>query len=179
MKNTKRIKATGLSNRTEFEIHIERIAFAQTELRTVQAQRDHAIQEAQADTAARIAELEAEIETKTVLCEKFAEGHRAELLPDEKKSKSVETAFARYGFRTNTPSLKTLSKVTWEQVVTNLRALGLSKFLRLTYDPDKQKLLGAQTTAPLAAIGVRVVQGEDFFIEPKVDGGTKIKSEAA
>jgi phage host-nuclease inhibitor protein Gam len=112
MKKPTRIKATGLTNRLDFETTIDRIAYAQTELRTLEAERDHAVLVAQATHALQIEDLIAEIEAKAALCEKFAEAHRAELLPGT--AKSNETPLSRYGFRKGNRTLKTLSKWTWE-----------------------------------------------------------------
>lgn len=174
-----RIKSTGLANRIDFEVTVDRCSFIQVELDRLNAQKNQFIQIAQAHAAEHIAELQAEQKFKVALCEKYAEEHRAELLPDEKKTKSNETPLSRYGFRTGTPSLKLLSKISWEKVVDNLRALKLTKYIRTTYEPDKQKLLADGTNFTLSEIGVKIVQSETFFIEPKVDGGETIKVEGA
>lgn len=174
---TKRIKATGLTNRIDFECTVDRCTFIQTELRQIAAARAAREVIAKSYCVEEEAALKAELKAKAVLCEKFAEEHRPELLPNEKRSKSAETPLSRYGFRTGTPALKPLRKLSWEKIVENIQKLKLTQFLRSTFEVDKQALLTAQTDAPLSEIGVRVSQEETFFIEPKVDGAETLKAE--
>ncbi len=181
---TKRPKATGLTNRIDFEVTVDRCSFIDTELRRLYADRDALVQKAQNYSAAIIAELEKEQKTKLALCEKFASAHRAELLPDEKKSKSAETPLSVFGFRTGTPALKLVAKMTWEKVVAMLQADRRPLWLRTKVEPAKDIMLGCananiKNVQVLAKYGVRVVQTESFFIEPKVDGAETIKKESA
>ena len=176
---SKRIKAESFRTRIDFEIAVDRISYAQIELRNTEVTRDEAVLQVQQAYGPAITELQDEIKTKVTLCEKYALEHRAELLPDEKRAKSAETVLARYGFRTGMPVLKLLSKGTWEKVTDKLRALGKMKFVRVSYETDKQALLTAQTTEDLSALGVKVVQGEAFYIEPKAEGAEAVKGGAS
>ncbi len=174
---TKRIKAPSITTRIKFERLLDEIAASTVELRHCQAARNNAVQRAQTIFQSEIEAHEAAIKAKASLCEKYAKEHRDELLPG--KVKSAETPLARYGFRTGMPTLKLLSKFTWEQVVQRLKHLGKRQFIRMVLEPDKQAILTAQTTDDLSDFGVRVVQAETFFIEPKVDGADLVKAGGA
>lgn len=173
-----RIKAESFANRISFEVAVDRCSFVEAELRRLYAERDQAVQEAQKTHADEISTLATELKAVAALCEKYAEDHRAELLPDEKKSKSVQTPHSVYGFRTGMPVLKLFAKNTWEKVTDQLRAMGRHKLVRVSYETDKQALLTAQTTVDLAALGVRVVQSETFYIEPKTEKAETVKAGA-
>jgi phage host-nuclease inhibitor protein Gam len=192
MKTTKskRIKATGLTNRLDFETTVDRIAYAQTELRALEAERDHAVLVAQATHALAIEDLYKEIEAKAALCEKFAEEHRAELLPGT--AKSNETPLSRYGFRLGNPTLKTLSKWTWEKVIAALDRFQMNDCIRVKREVDKDAILckggdGAidgyenakKRAVALNEVGLRIVQAETFYIEPKVDGAEQVNGGAS
>ena len=175
-----RTNSTGLTNRLDFECTIDRISYIQVELRQLTAERDAAVQAAQQTHAEMIAELSDELKAKAALCEKFADEHRTDLLPG--KAKSAETPLSRYGFRLGNPTLKTMAKKTWEQVLEMLDE-GRPDYVRLTPSVDKETILSdyAQdlvTKEVLASFFIRVVQNEGFFIEPKVDGAEPVKAEA-
>lgn len=177
--STKRIKAESFANRISFEIAVDRCSFLEAEVRRLEAEQALAVLKAQKTNADELATAAIELKSTVALCEKYAEDHRAELLPDENKSKSVQTAHSVYGFRTGMPVLKLFSKNTWEKVTDRLRALGKMKFVRVSYETNKQALLTAQTSEDLAALGVKVVQAEDFYIEPKTDGAETVKAGGA
>jgi phage host-nuclease inhibitor protein Gam len=182
MKKSTRIKSTGLDNRLDLEITVDRISYVQTELRQLEAERDAAVQDAQAMHAEVIAELQAEIKAKAALCEKFAEAHRTDLLPADKKS--TETPLSRWGFRTGMPQLKLMSKWTWEKVVEAIDRRGLDEeYIRVKREPAKDAMLAdlsakghlGEDTQP-SQVGVRFFQEETFFIEPKVDGSEQVRA---
>lgn len=168
-----RAKSTGLANRLSFEGAVDRIAEIQVSLRQLTAERDARIQAAQQHHAEEIAALEDELKGKLALCEKFAAQHRDTLLTG--KAKSLETPLARWGFRTGMPKLKLLSKWTWDKVLAKLQEVGEEKFVRLKPEVDREMILAtyadnAVADTTLATYGVRVVQDESFFVEPKLDG---------
>jgi len=175
MKN-KRIKATSFTCRLSFEIAVDRCSFVEAELRRLEAERDQVVLLAQKTNADEIATLATELKATAALCEKYAEANRAELLPDEKRSKSVQTTHSTYGFRSGMPVLKLFSKNTWEKVTDQLRAMGKTKLIRVHYETDKQALLTAHTTLDLSALGVRVAQAETFYIEPRTAGAETVKA---
>lgn len=88
------------------------------------------------------------------------------------KMRSIEMLHGVIGWRLNTPSLKTLSGWTWDRVLECVKKLPrLANYIRAKEEINKQALvadreqLGADG---LRAIGVRVVQEEEFFVDPKL-----------
>lgn len=94
------------------------------------------------------------------------------------KKKSLDMAHGTIGFRTGTPKLKPLKGFTW------LKALPLVKeylpgYVRTTEDVVKDKLLAdrdgtltvdgeeVKMTDEMAHCGIKVVQDESFYVEPK------------
>ena len=185
MKTPKRIKASGLSNLLDFELTIDRISQIQTEVRALSAERDAAVQAAQQLNAIAIAELEAEQKAKAALCEKYADEHRAELLPD-KAVKSAETPLSRWGFRLGNRSVLLLRKtLPWDEVVGLLKLVGAQKCIRTVEEVNKEAILSSTNamgelthelgTCQIGDVGLKIKQDETFYIEPKVDGGEQVK----
>ena len=97
----------------------------------------------------------------------------AEAHPDDfGKAKSLEMLHGIIGWRTNTPSLKTLSGWTWDRVLEKLKTLPLMlQYIRTKEEVNKQALLGDRDgIGPdgLRNVGLRVVQEDEFFVEPKL-----------
>jgi phage host-nuclease inhibitor protein Gam len=190
---TTRAKSSGLANRIDFELAVDRVSHIQTELRTLEAERDAAVQIAQAKHAGRIKELEDEMKGKIALCEKFADEHRDELLAG--KAKSAETPLSRYGFRLGNRSIVLLNKgCSWDSAVKIFKAFKLPEFVRTVEEVNKEALLQAvnadgmitkiegteeKIITPLATTGLKVKQVETFFVEPKVEGGETVKGGAS
>ena len=172
-KNTStRIKATGLSNRIDFETTIDRISYIQTELRELEAERDARVQAAQTTHAELI----------------------AELLPS--KPKSSETPLSLYGFRLGNRSVILLKKgCSWDAAVIILKSLKFIDCVRTVEEVNKETILartdehGLLATSatelakgengarmPLSTIGLKIKQDETFYIEPKVEGGDTVKA---
>jgi phage host-nuclease inhibitor protein Gam len=116
----------------------------------------------------RIDGLSNDIEEKSGLLQQWAEENSEEF----GNKKSVEFLHGRIGFRTGTPKLKTLAGWTWDKV----KGVLDSTFIRTKSEPDKELLLasyarGEITDATLRGVGVKVVQDEAFFVEPKIEEG--------
>lgn len=172
MKTTTRIKALSLRSRAEFDQTIDQLARLTVALRQAEAARDEQLQAVRALHDGPCADLKTEIERLALAAEKYAEGHRDDLLPG--KAKSAETALAIFGWRLGQPTLKTLNKAwTWDRVLEELGARGLSRFIRTKREPDKDALKVHLQPEELAAVGCRIDQAETFFVEPKerTEGG--------
>lgn len=87
-----------------------------------------------------------------------------------KKGKSFDTTVGSVGFRTGKHTLKPISKMTWDKVLTLVK-VSLPDYVRTIEEVAKDKILAdrhTQAVAPhLATVGLRVVQEERFFIELK------------
>lgn len=86
------------------------------------------------------------------------------------KTKSFDTSHGKVGFRTGTPKLRLLPRISWDKVLENLKA-HLPAYVRTTEEPAKDKLLtdryNADVALNLQKLGLRVEQDERFFIELK------------
>lgn len=93
------------------------------------------------------------------------------------KKKSLETVHGVVGFRTGTPSLKTLKGFTWASVLTLVKKT-LPEYLRTKEEVNKELLLADRDKATIkvamAEIGVCVAQDETFFIELKKEEGATV-----
>lgn len=87
--------------------------------------------------------------------------------------KSITFTHATIGFRTGTPTLKTLTGWTWDRVLEKMKLVGgWSKYLRVKEEINKQTLIVDRESIgddQLRTIGLRVLQTESFFIDPKIE----------
>ena len=92
------------------------------------------------------------------------------------KKKSIDFAAGTLGFRTGTPKLKLLARWTWDKVLEAIEARAFN-FIRTTPEVDKEAIITFFNTSTdkaeveakvLAPIGVKVVQDESFYVEPKL-----------
>ena len=86
--------------------------------------------------------------------------------------RSIETVHGTLGWRMGGPSLRTLPGWTWDQVKENLKAVSAMGYIRVKEEVNKQNLLADRETISaekLRELGVRVVQEESFFVEPKLN----------
>lgn len=161
-----RIKATSFTSHAEFESALDQIAAAQVNLRTLEAYRDRDLQAVRDRHAPAIDAVAEFLKRQIVLAEKYAETHRDEVLPG--KLKSAETALAVFGFRKGNPTLKPLNKRwTWDSVLEAVKARFKGRFIRTKEELDKDAIKAQLDDEQLAAIGCRIDQADDFFVEAK------------
>jgi phage host-nuclease inhibitor protein Gam len=99
-------------------------------------------------------------------CQRWAEANPSAFVP----RKSLDLMHGVLGFRTGQPRLKLLSGTTWNRVLELLALNRLTDFIRQKQEPDKERILAERETLTdelLKRIGVKVVQDETFYIEPK------------
>lgn len=87
------------------------------------------------------------------------------------KKKSLELVHAIVGYRTSTPSLKTIRGVTWAKAIALIEAIR-PDFLRKKVEVDKEAIIAQRDALQpegLKALGVRIDQAERFFMDPKKD----------
>lgn len=96
----------------------------------------------------------------------WSEAHKA----DFGDAKSIAMTHAVIGYRTGQPQLKTLKGWTWDRVLESVRTIFGTDWLRIKVEVDKAKLLSVREgrADDFPRIGVRVVQEETFYVEPKV-----------
>jgi phage host-nuclease inhibitor protein Gam len=188
-----RLKAPALVNEVEFRVMISEIARIQNQLAVIVAKRDGAIQRIQSVYATRIEPLEAAIEAKLSLVEKYADENRSALLPKDKKS--ADTTLATFGWRLGNRTVKPLTKKhTPEVTIALLKELGLGAYVRKTEEIAKDLILadckddktlamlfvaGDETKTieiPIANAGLKIAQTETFYVEPKAESATTLKA---
>lgn len=94
--------------------------------------------------------------------EAYATRERKNLLTGTKKS--VVLPGGEFGWRT-TPGKVSISKVAATTIVDNLRELGLTKYLRVTTEVDREALLKDRPTLA----GVRYSKTENFYVKPATE----------
>jgi len=192
---SKRIKVTPIPDADTFYQTVNAAADIQTEINVLEARRDRALQRVAAAFAAKLAPLDEAIKAKVTLAEAYADAHKKELLPKDKKS--VELAQAIFGWRTGMPAVRFTSKQIEEAtVVEALKANHLGTYVRTVEEVAKDKILADAkrieernitvlnsdrgTYVILAEVGLKITQSETFYIEPKVATGETLKpAEAA
>jgi hypothetical protein len=90
--------------------------------------------------------------------------------------------FATFGYRAGQPHLEPRSKMTWDKILTALLAAGKKLYVRYKPEVNREALLLAAKAleqkpeaqqAFLVEHGVKLVQDEDFYIEPKADDDSR------
>ena len=187
---TKRLKAPVISSEEEFRATITGIAQLQNQVLALCAKRDGAVQRVQAEFAERIDPVDDAIDAALSLVEKYADEHRAALLPKDRKS--ADTTLATFGSRTGNRTVKTTSKkIDEETVVAALKANHLGAYVRTVEAIAKEKILADvrydegvkadvlvssnAALVVLAELGLKIAQSETFFVEPKAESGETLK----
>lgn len=167
---TKRIKQTmdEIETREEMEATVERIARATIARDGLMAEMDHELTEIRARYEPQITAYGQELDAAMALAQRWAEANPAEF----NGRKSIDMMHGVVGFRTGTPKLKLLSGWTWTKVLDVLKLNKVVEFVRTKEEVDKECILANRETISedtLKRIGVKVVQDESFFVEPKRD----------
>lgn len=167
---TQRLKLTrpAIRSRAEMENLVGEIADLTLQQRALTNTLDTQIKAARERFEEPLAALAKSLDEKMAVAQDWAEANPA----DFGKLKSVEMVHGTVGWRTGQPALKTLAGWTWDRVLEKLKTLpAMLDFIRLKEEVNKAAILDAReslTPDALRALGVRVVQEEAFFVEPKL-----------
>lgn len=135
----------------------------------IQADREKQLKEVDEKFRADLNSISAAIQDKFAQVQSWAEANAEEFV----MRKSLEFTHGTIGFRTGTPRLALLNRQwTWEKVLAALRRVPLwQKFIRTREEVDKDRLIAERelVAGVLPDFGVKVVQDESFFIEPKIE----------
>lgn len=176
MKNRIKLTQPVLNSRLQVEDALREIVGATINRNKATLEMDRAVTAIRERYESLINECNQSIEEKSELVKVWAEANPAEF----GKLKSLDFVHAVIGFRTGTPTLKTLRGWTWDRVLEKLKALCRTEYIRTKEEPNKQALLADRDVAPLKDFGVQVVQDESFFIEPKLtDQENNIQQQAS
>jgi phage host-nuclease inhibitor protein Gam len=165
-KNRIKVKLQTISTRTEAEAVMNELALAENNRRKAIASRDEIILSITEDYTGKIELCEAAIKEKTAALCAWAEAN-PQLF---EKKKSLALYAGTLGFRTGTPKLSLLSRAWNWKKVTDALMVHLPNFIRSVPEADKESLLAQrEELAPVfPLVGVKVEQGESFFIEPNL-----------
>ncbi len=168
--------------RTEAEALTGEIVKLQLERARINSAMEIKITNVRAEYEGRLDTLTTQEAGKVSALREWAESNPSEFPKD---TRSVSFVHARVGFRTNPPKVeKTGKKLSWEDVLKNMqRDPTLRPFIRQA-EPEinKQALIDARdqlSKDSLTGAGLRIVQGETFFVDPVAESaelGTAVVS---
>jgi phage host-nuclease inhibitor protein Gam len=166
---TNRIKNTQpvIRTREALESLIGEIAALKNQQRLLTAAMDGQIQEIRGQYEAQLTVQNEALDEKVERARAWSEANPREF----GAARSIETMHGVLGWRTGQPALKTLPGWTFDRVLQTLKSLGAPGYIRVKEEVHKQNLLSdreAIGAEKLREIGLRVVQEETFFVEPKL-----------
>jgi phage host-nuclease inhibitor protein Gam len=157
--------ATALKSRDQVETVLREIAQVTLKRNQAQLKMDELITNIRTRYEELIGDCTTHLESQTELIRAWAEAN-----PSEFKGKSADFVHAQIGWRTGQPTLKTLAGWTWDRVLEKLKGF-LPQYIRVKEEVNRQAIIADReglTAEHLKSIGVRVVQEESFFIDPKL-----------
>jgi phage host-nuclease inhibitor protein Gam len=173
---TKRVKQTvdGIETREEMELLVEKITRATITRDGLMAEMDEGLTDIRARFEPQITAYGQEIGAAMKQAQQWALAHPEEF----GDRKSIEMVHGLVGFRTGTPKLKLLSGWTWEKVLEFISVNQLMDLIRTKKEVDRELILANRDCIKpetLKQIGIKVVQDEAFFVEPKRDDLSLVK----
>lgn len=167
---SKRIKLTHpvIQSRFECEAAIREICELKTAYAMAEAEMNAAVTAAKKQFEATFGPINKRILEKSALVQSWAEANPSEF----NGAKSLDLVHGQIGWRTGNPTLKTLSGWTWDRVLEKLQERRDEDFIRVKQEVNKEGILNAREEIGadgLKAIGVKVIQDEAFFIQPKLE----------
>lgn len=161
-------KAPTITTREEMEALVGDIARLKTFQQQTTAAMDQRITEVRAEYEQQLGDAERDLAPMVESVRLWAEANPEAF----GKHKSLDLLHGVIGWRVGMPTLKTLSGWTWDRVLERLKSLTTySGFVRTKEEVDKASILAQRETLlpeDLRQMGVRVVQDESFFVEPKL-----------
>lgn len=168
---SKRIKVNGpaIRTRAEAEVILGEIRDLTIELTQQTATRESELKAVDDEHRESIAALTKRVQEASELLRGWAEANPSEF----KGAKSVALTHGTIGWRIGNPTLKTITGFTWDRVLEKIQGLPLfRRFIRTKEEVDKAAIIAERDSlAPddLRAMGVRVMQEEAFFVDPKME----------
>jgi len=168
---SKRIKSNGpvVRSRGEAEGVLARIRVRVIDQQSIAAERERDLQAVDDKYKGRLVVLNQEVAALTEQLRVWAEANPSEF----NGAKSLPMTDGVIGWRIGNPTLKTLSGWIWDRVLEKLKsAATYAGFLRVKEEVDKAGILAMRENllpGDLREMGVRVVQEESFFVEPKIE----------
>jgi len=85
-----------------------------------------------------------------------------------RRRRSLDFPSGVIGYRITPPAIRPVRGWTWAEVLARLRERGRRQYIRIREDVDREALLAARDTEDLAEYGLRIVQRDEFFVEPRM-----------
>jgi phage host-nuclease inhibitor protein Gam len=175
----KRIKQVGpaIKTREEMEGLVGRIAALTIERDELKAQMDGYILEVRERYDNQLGGIGKKLDELMALAQDWAEGNPEAF----GAAKSIDMTHGTVGFRTGMPKLKTVAGYTWDLVKERILHLS-APYTRTEVSVNKEQLLADRETlgeSGLRRLGVKVVQDESFFVDPKREKVEAAKQTAA
>lgn len=168
-----KLKTAAPRTREEMEQLVGDIAALKIEERRLKAEMDAKLKALKDDYLKQLAGITDSLAPKMGRALAWAEANPE----DFDKRRSIEMLHGVIGWRMNTPSLKTLSGWTWERVLEVMGKLpGMFAYIRTKQEVNRQALVADRDqvgTDGFRAIGLRVIQEEEFFVDPKLTEAEK------
>jgi phage host-nuclease inhibitor protein Gam len=166
---TNRIKntVTVIRTREAMESLIGEIAALKNQQRLLTAAMDGQIQSIREGYEAQLAAQNEALDQKMEHARLWSEANSQEF----GAARSIETVHGSVGWRTGQPALKTAPGWTFDRVLQTLKSAGASGYIRVKEEVHKQNLLSDRDVLgpeKLRELGLRVVQEETFYVEPKL-----------
>jgi phage host-nuclease inhibitor protein Gam len=158
--------AAPVIHRADAETLMNELAGKTNEKRALVARLDAAVLKLHEDATPEISACDEVISARSEALRSWAESHPGEF---PRGRKSIALLGGVVGFRLGTPRLALLSRAfKWEGVVELLKQKGWTSFIRTKAEPDKDGLLAQRERYNLREIGLKVVQEESFYAEPRL-----------
>jgi phage host-nuclease inhibitor protein Gam len=162
-----------IGSQADAENTLLQIKEAENDKRRVTADMDAEKLAAENKYQPQLTDLNTRIETLSGQLAAWAEAH-PEIFPKDRKS--VKWSGGKFGFRLDTPSLALANRSTsWAKVLAIIAGKKWRRFIRIKREVDRDAVLARcgtkekptkfQTTV-LPTIGLKLVQEENFFVEP-------------
>lgn len=174
MKSRIKLQLPLIETREEAESILGEIALTTINKQKLTAAMDSDLATVRQRYESSIAACDQDLKLKTEQLCAWAQSHRSEFPKDRK---SIDFVHGSLGFRKGTPEVMVLSRAwTWAKVLAMITLLRWRKFIRIKREVNKEAILqrAAAAKSPekfatlLARIGVKVVQEESFFVDPKL-----------
>ena len=171
---TKRIKPDPVKTKAEALKIIDDIARLEIARQAKEAKMKEDILEIQEGVGKEVEQLQEKITLLMDRVEGYILAHQAELFkPGQREG---ETAIATFGARLGNPTVGKARKWTWDELADEVAGKEkLKTFARVKNTVDKEAILKAwrekdEKFGQLGAYGVKIVQSEVAWVEPKADG---------
>ena len=178
MTNRVKIKITAPATREAMESLVGDIAALKLEEQRLKNEMDAQLQVVRENYEGRLADNNDQLAARMPHALAWAEAHAEEF----GGKKSLELLHGVIGWRTNPPSLKPLKGWTWATVLDKIKSLpAMIQYVRTKEEVAKDTILADREVLGdgLRVIGCRVVQEDEFFIEPKLTKTEARVTEAA